>query len=161
MDREANENTIDRELWVVSGDFGLGWLVSNAHTYPGRFLVYWQREGGAYSTSLADLDFCSRSARYWLEGFLYGAEPDAWFGDPAFTYDDSDPRTALWHEALAMFHLTGSWKVGRRCAVDNEELLPSEPSGAPILCSRHRSPGDRPVDRLWPTELDEQPHDLR
>lgn len=131
-------------LWVANGE-DIGILDGNPHTFPGIFLVLWSGLRMSYSCSLSDLSLCSPASAVWLEGYLAGAEPGAWFG-PEFDYDESDARTGQWRDALRLFHETGTWKVGRICEADGLEMLPSEPPGR--LCKTHRS--DSTVTQ-WPT----------
>jgi len=99
-----------RDRWVRDHDGNPGWLGSNGHTFPGRFLTFWPQHGAAYSTSLDELAECSRAAADWLDGFLTGAEPDGRLIEGGgFDYDERDPRTAWYVENWRQFHLTGNW----------------------------------------------------
>ena len=126
---------IDQRLWVRSDEFDSdGFLLGNSHTFPGRFLVWWRKYGAGYSTSLNQLDECSADAAIWLEGYLAGSEPPPWFGDD-FGYDDTDPRTELWYEALRRYRRTGVWSPGRICLSCQTEI----PETAPVDedCTSH------------------------
>jgi hypothetical protein len=121
-------------LWVEDSDHRTGWLGSNPHTFPGRFLVYWAHRGEAYSASLNGLLVVGERAAIWLEGFLAGAEPPGWFGDD-FDYTEDDPRTQEWRRAIERFSLTGTWGPGRVCEEGGHPMLPSEPLG--FRCIEH------------------------
>lgn len=138
------KSPFDQHRWVKDHDQNLGFLGSNPHTHIGRFSVWWTQHQGAYSTSLYDLAVCSGSAAQWLLGFLSGSEPSGWFGDD-FDYDDQDPRTPLWRTAVAGYHLTGTWKLGRRCQECDVDLLPSAPVG--FRCAAHGGA----LSSQWPT----------
>ena len=90
----------------------------SAHTFPGRFSVWWVGLERSSAASLSDLDECSSEAAAWLRGFLAGSEPGHWFEDDGFAYDEDDPRTSEWREAVANFHQTGTWRKGPADGVD-------------------------------------------
>lgn len=66
----------DRALWVEMGG-ERGYIVGNAHTHRGRFLVCFpdRSEYVTMPVSLNELTAISAEARYWLRGFLTGYEP--------------------------------------------------------------------------------------
>jgi hypothetical protein len=121
------------DRWVRDKDGHLGFLGAQGHTFVGRFLTWWSHLGAAYSTSLSELVECSSTSAAWLQGFLSGSEPEPWFGDD-FDFGEDDPRSAIYREALAAYHLTGVWKE-RNCEMCGAEMLPSAPVG--LVCFDH------------------------
>ena len=149
--------TINRALWVWSAKRGIGFLRGSSHVSDaGRFLVHSDELDGAYGGSLYEFEICSPEAATWLDGFLTGAEPQAWFSDEQFDYDPEDPRTSTWHEALELFHRTGTWAPGRSCEVCHVELLPSAPVG--LRCPEHHPGAVNGVyPSYWPSVEDRPP----
>jgi hypothetical protein len=89
---------------------------------------------------------------------LAGSEPGHWFDDPKFDYDEADPRSGVWRDAVVLFHRTGAWLPGRTCGVCGRELLLSAPAGDPLCIEHHasaESTGEYPSS--WPSVVTPEP----
>jgi hypothetical protein len=101
----------DPVLWVELAARPGRWTIHyNPHTHPGRFAVVDADDNAIYA-SRGDVTACSLEARYWLDGFLRGSEPDAerMFGPDIWESDGDDPRWVRWRAALDQFRRTGDW----------------------------------------------------
>ncbi|MCD4682299.1 MAG: hypothetical protein K8R86_03360 [Bacteroidales bacterium] len=69
----------------------------------------------------------SEQARYWVEGFLNGTEPDPSVNkDGDVDFENQEYR--IWTQAVDLFHETGYWTdEERKCEKCGSALLQSEP----------------------------------
>ncbi len=102
----------DEQLWFTMGDCcpGKHYLIYNPHTFPGRMGAWCPVKRVSFCVSIAEVEECSSEARYWIEGFLKGNEPDAPMDDYGDYVLDDDPRYEQWRENVKQFSLTGYWK---------------------------------------------------
>jgi hypothetical protein len=104
----------DRALWFEHlGCHGRHFLLGNAHTVPGRLLAWCPRDERSLFVSRADIGRMSRAARYWIEGFLHGNEPEppaGRDGPPDFT----SSAYRRWQADAAAFRTSGTWPTRRR-----------------------------------------------
>jgi hypothetical protein len=104
---------LDPSLWIeVEGVAGRCYLIGNPHTFRGRMYAYSEGLARDLAVSRADIRNSSTEARYWVEGFLSGNEPDGdqMFG-PAFL-DQDDRLAERWQNALSHFTQAGNWPYG-------------------------------------------------
>lgn len=133
----AAEPDIDEDLWFTGVCEGRDYLISqNGHTFPGRMSARCPVRKVSFNVSLSEMEDMSREARYFVQGFLAGAEPDLPYDDEG----DLDPDDLqAWRAATARFNRTGSW-YGRwgTCRVCGCVLLPDL---AGNRCEAHRESG--------------------
>lgn len=100
---------IDRSLWFLHrGCTGRHYLLGNPHTVPGRMQAWCPRERRSFFVAKADMESLSKAARYWVDGFLHGCEPDpppGVDGPPDF----GSRAYARWQRQAAEFRTTGAW----------------------------------------------------
>jgi hypothetical protein len=74
----SDEAKVDPTLWFTMEPSceGRHFLLYNSHTFPGRFTAWCPMKKRAVNVSKSDVRDCSQEAKYWLKGFLSGAEPD-------------------------------------------------------------------------------------
>lgn len=104
---------IDPRLWVVvTGVDGRCYLSGNAHTFRGRIQAWSQDLERSLTVSKHEISDSSVEARYWVEGFLAGNEPEGslMFG-PSF-WEGEEDLTERWLTALEDFRASGAWKYG-------------------------------------------------
>ncbi|NEQ28535.1 MAG: hypothetical protein F6K28_58120 [Microcoleus sp. SIO2G3] len=78
--------------------------------------------------SKSEIEECSLEARYWIQGFLAGNEPDAPVDAEGDYLSDDDPKYERWRAAVKQFPETGLWVVSERtCESCGEDLLPTQP----------------------------------
>jgi hypothetical protein len=105
---------LDRTLWFEHlGCSGRHYLIGNPHTVPGRMLAWCPREERSLFVSRADIGRMSRAARYWVEGFLHGSEPEPPPG-PDGPPEFGSPGYRRWQLDVAQFHASGAWPTRRR-----------------------------------------------
>lgn len=125
----------DPELWFEASCGGRDVLLGNAHTFVGRMSAWCPRERVSYNVSLSELGEMSVPARYWVRGFLHGAEPDEPEYDPPSQLPAEE--LAAWEAALAQFRRTGDWSASyRACPSCGRVLFPGNITGG---CERHPS----------------------
>lgn len=104
---------IDRSLWFHHlGCTGRHYLLGNPHTVPGRMLGWCPSERCSVFVSRADIGAMSRNARYWIDGFLHGSEPDPPPGEDG-PPDFSSREYKAWLRDAARFRRTGAWPTPR------------------------------------------------
>jgi hypothetical protein len=124
----AEEPVVDERLWFEARCGGRDFLVGNGHTFPGRIAAWCPERRVAYNVSRVELGAMSDEARFWIDGFLAGAEPD-----PPEDGDEAD--LVAWRAATIRFHRTGRWfGRWRTCATCGCVLLPD--SAGPT-CAEH------------------------
>lgn len=130
-----SEPDYDPELWFTMGPCceGRHYLLYNPHTFPGRMGAWCPQKQTSFCVSKSEIHDCSDAARYWIQGFLRGNEPDA----PTDAEDDDylpedHPRYQAWRAAILQFPDTGIWMRGDRfCKKCGQILLPTQPG---LLC---------------------------
>jgi hypothetical protein len=87
-----------------------GWIIGNAHTVVGRFEVSFPEF--RMSLSSWEVGPLTEHARWWLEGFLDGSEPDP----ESVLGPDFDPHEPInsanyqqYQEWIDAFHADGHW----------------------------------------------------
>lgn len=105
---------VDPSLWFEPGCCrGPHYLRFNPHvdSEPGRMGAWCPTLRRAFTVRREEVIRCSPEARYWMRGFLYGAEPeppvDEEDGGPL---EDGDPRLERWRVAVREFDETGIWE---------------------------------------------------
>lgn len=101
------------DLWVeVDGYPGKLFIMGNPHTFPGRITGWSYDNDESLYFSKNEITASSEAARWWIEGYLHGAEPepDEYLGVHPHDVDDmdnGDPRLNQWLDALATFRQNG------------------------------------------------------
>lgn len=113
------EPEFDEKLWFTMGDCcsGRHYLLYNPHTFVGRMGAWCPLKKVQFCVSKSEVEECSSEARYWIEGFLKGNEPDAPLDDFGDYVPDEDPRFKRWRENIKQFSLNGHWNY------DEEPLM--------------------------------------
>jgi hypothetical protein len=107
---------------------GKHYLLCNAHTFPGRMRAWCPNKQIVFSVSKSAMEDCSPEARYWVQGFLAGCEPDAPLDQKGNYLPEDDPKYERWRAAIKQFPETGIWVVqDRACEGCGEKLLPTQP----------------------------------
>ena len=134
MDSNDTRPELDQNLWFVAACGERDLLIGNGHTFTGRIAAWCPSRQVSYNISLTELGEMSEQARYWLRGFLAGAEP----GLPRNGDDEPlDEDLAAWREATARFRRTGAWfGRWRTCRMCGCLLLPDT---AAMECAQHRT----------------------
>lgn len=109
-------------------------LQGQGHTFPGRMSAWCPHEQLSYNVSLSEMGAMSDEARYFVIGFLSGAEPGPPYDDDG-NIDPADLRA--WLSATARFRQSGQW-YGRwgTCRTCGCVLLPDT---AEDQCHDHRN----------------------
>ena len=103
----------DPNLWVeVDGYPGRLFIMGNPHTFAGRISAWSYDNDESLYFSKSEVTASSDAARWWIEGYLHGAEPSpaAYLViDPrdVDVMDDDDPRLEQWRDALTHFRESG------------------------------------------------------
>lgn len=124
---------VDERLWFEASCGGRDFLVGNGHTFVGRMAAWCPDKRVGYNVSLGEMREMSDAARYWVAGYLAGAEPGHPHADDEGDVDEAD--MAAWEAALRRFRRTGDW-YGRwgTCQVCGCVLLPDT---AADRCAEH------------------------
>jgi hypothetical protein len=86
--------------------------------------------------SKSEMTDCSIEARYWIQGFLSGNEPDAPVDELGDYLPDDYPKREKWRAAVRQFPETGLWVTqDRKCETCEDELLPTQPGMKCPKCS--------------------------
>lgn len=118
--------SFDRKLWFTMKGCkgkckGKHYFIENAHTFIGRMLAYCPHTKEYFLMSKFDIIKMSNESKYWLKGFLSGAEPEP---------PDENPKNnkyLFWEKSIKRFHQTGAWAENkRRCKVCRKQALFSE-----------------------------------
>lgn len=100
----------DKALWFEHlGCSGKHYLIGNPHTVPGRMWAWCPKEQCTIFISKADMGKMSKSAEYWVNGFLSGNEPEP----PVDEEGDIDFKSKAykaWQRNCRQFTETGKWK---------------------------------------------------
>lgn len=126
----TTEPQLDTDLWFEAGHCeGRHYvLVSNPHTFVGRFSAWCPSKKVGFCASKSEVTACSRETTYFLKGLLCGQEPDAPVNDDGDHLPSSDPEYRAWIEATDLLQDTGSWNARfRTCTVCGARLLPANP----------------------------------
>jgi hypothetical protein len=112
---EADETPeFDPSLWfpcslaAASRDY----LVGNAHTFRGRMLAYCERKEGSryyYVSASEVLPDCSDAARWWVKGFLAGAEPEPPRDQEGDYLPFDHPEMVAWRRKAEGWADAGTW----------------------------------------------------
>jgi hypothetical protein len=101
------------DLWVEVASYpGRLFIMGNPHTFTGRITGWSFDRDESFYFSKGDVTDASDAARWWLDGYLHGSEPEfeQFFAlDPSTLgeIDDDDARWAEWRAALQEFRATG------------------------------------------------------
>lgn len=107
-EKPATPDGLDRSLWFLHhGCEGRHYLLGNPHTVPGRMLAWCPRHRRSFFVNLSEMERLSKAARYWIAGYLHGAEPDPPAGEDGPPDFDS-PEYRIWEESTARFRETGA-----------------------------------------------------
>lgn len=102
--------TYDEALWFHHrGCTGKHYLLGNPHTFPGRMQAWCPMKGRSFFVSKAEMLEASPESKYWVSGFLAGAEPEP----PKNAERDVDFESQeykKWEQRVAEFHQSGSWR---------------------------------------------------
>lgn len=129
------EEEIDEELWFFhKGCEGNHFLVDNPHTFPGRILAWCVKNERSFFVSVSEIEKMSEAAKYWLKGFLKGAQP----GPPKNIHGDVDFESTAyskWQKSVQLFSKTGYWSdEDRKCKICETVILFSDPNNACESC---------------------------
>ncbi|QXC63225.1 hypothetical protein KSP35_10800 [Aquihabitans sp. G128] len=113
---------LDEALWFSGACGERDYLVGNSHTFTGRLSAWCPTTEVSYSVSSSEITEMSLEARYFIKGFLHGAEPDPPMDAEGDTDDDD---LEAWRQAVARFRRNGTW-YGRwgTCSVCGSVVLP-------------------------------------
>ena len=106
---------VDPRLWF-SCDLeptARDYLVGNAHTFTGRMLAYCERKEGSpryYVSATSVWRDCSDEARYWVAGFLAGAEPQPPRDEDGDWLPPDHADFVAWRAKADAFTDTGQWQ---------------------------------------------------
>lgn len=123
---------VDERLWFEASCGRRDFVVGNGHTFVGRLAAWCPHDRVGYNVSLGEMGEMSDECRYYVAGYLAGAEPGYPVDDDG-EFDEADHDA--WRSALHRFRQTGSW-YGRwgTCAVCGCVLLPDT---AAARCAEH------------------------
>ena len=111
--RTGKRSETHPDLWVEVADYpGRLHIMGNPHTFPGRVTAWSFERNESLYFSKDDVTEASEAARWWLDGYLHGSEPEfeEYFAIEAGDMgdvDEADPRWAEWRAALEEFRATG------------------------------------------------------
>jgi hypothetical protein len=127
----------DPELWFIASCGGRDFLLGNGHAFRGRMSAWCPQASRPYNVSLAEIREMSPAARYWVQGFLHGAEPHP----PQDTNADAAAADLLaWQGACGRFRRTGNWfGRWRACQACGRVLWPD---AAADQCDSHQGQRD-------------------
>ena len=102
MTSTAELPKIQQTLWFELGDErpGRHYILGNAHPYPGRILAWSPAESKTFFVYKDEMNAVSDQAKYWIEGFLHGAE---------LRPPEGEAEHAEWLAAREHFHRHGDW----------------------------------------------------
>jgi hypothetical protein len=104
----ASTKNVRRKLWITLASSGeKGFIVGSCHTFPGRFLVWFDNDQRARCVSKAELADASQEAEWWIDGFLHGSVPLA---------PEDASSEAEWWGNRASFLRTGYWPTSEASA---------------------------------------------
>ncbi len=108
---------IDLRLWFKHlGCTGKHFLLGNPHTVAGRMMAWCPKTERSIFVSKADIGSTSLLARYWIEGFLHGSEPEPPAGKDG-PPDFESKKYKDWQRRTEEFRLSGTWNRQNRRAV--------------------------------------------
>jgi len=131
-----NNLKYDKNLWFEHlGCKGKHYLIGNPHTYVGRMWAWCPKEERTFFVSKADMGEMSEQAKFWVQGFLNGHEPDPPVNeDGDVDFESLEYKT--WTEAMVFFHETGFWTdQERKCEKCGKMILKSEPGVKCMDCN--------------------------
>jgi hypothetical protein len=119
---ELAGSAVDEQLWFLAPCGGRDFFVGNGHTFTGRIAAWCPDIGRHYNVSVAEVQQMSEAARFWVQGFLHGTEPDP----PRDPDGETSPEDlTAWLAATTRFRRTGSWfGRWRTCQSCGRVLLP-------------------------------------
>jgi hypothetical protein len=101
--------TLDEALWFHhQGCSGKHYFLGNPHTFHGRMMAWCPLKTRSFFVSKSEILEASSEAKYWIAGFLAGAEPEP----PRNANQDVDfksPEYRKWEQRVTEFRRTGSW----------------------------------------------------
>jgi len=142
----AESPDFDPQLWFMGDEHcpGKHYLIGNSHTFRGRMRAWCPTMQRSFSVSKRGITECSLEAKYWIQGFLTGNEPDYPRNEDREPLPPEDPRSHRWEAAVALFAETGYWNESERtCEQCGAELLPSAFDDLCQNCSAAVNPLDR------------------
>jgi hypothetical protein len=101
----------DEKLWFTMGSHceGKHYLLGNPHTFVGRMLAWCSQKEVSFFVSKSAIDECSVEAKYWIEGFLKGNEPEPPTNENSdMDFESEDYKN--WLEKIEEFRQIGVWK---------------------------------------------------
>jgi len=100
----------DKRLWFrIRGCPGKHFLLGNAHTHLGRISAWCPSQGLVTSVGFPEIEEMPPEARFWVQGFLSGNEPDYCGLDQDGRFDPEGQQYRKWVVACATFLETGTW----------------------------------------------------
>jgi hypothetical protein len=116
------EEPVDERLWFQATCGGRDYLVGSGNTFTGRMAAWCPAQRVGYNVSLGEIGTMPDETRYFITGFLAGAQPDRPVDDQG---DMDEADLAAWRSATQRFRRTGYW-YGRwgTCKVCGCVLLP-------------------------------------
>lgn len=108
-----DEPECDENLWFTMGSHckGKHYLLRNAHTFVGRIDAWCPKKKVIFRIFKSEIDECSVEAKYWVQGFLAGNEPEAPRDEHGNLLEWDDPRHQEWLAAVKSFAETGYFQV--------------------------------------------------
>jgi hypothetical protein len=115
-DQYGQRFSLDTSLQVVI-DGHVGYIEGNAHTHRGRMHIYFPHLGYDLTHSVDEIDSMSEAARWWIQGFLVGSEPNIfeYLGIDDIPEDETPEPTATdydrWRRFNSRCRAAGQWPV--------------------------------------------------
>lgn len=121
----SDQIKMDKNLWFTLQDHecqGEHYILGNPHTFNGRILGYCTEKGKSFYFSKAEIKNMSLETKYWIQGYLFGNEPEP-PTDEEGNMDFNSNSYLHWKESAELFHETGVWLSGERKCEACEKLL--------------------------------------
>lgn len=132
-DHADQPDELDERLWFEADCGGRDLIGGNGHTFRGRLVAWCPHHRTWYHVSRDTMGVMPDETRYFVAGFLAGAEPEC----PSDADGDTDAADHVaWLSAIRRFRRTGKW-YGRwsTCEVCGCVLLPDS---ANTRCHEHQ-----------------------
>lgn len=103
-----NDMKFNRVLWFTHEKCeGEHYLIGNPHTFPGRMLAWCPCKERFFYVSKSEIIDLSDEAKYWIEGFLHGNEPEP----PTNGEGEGDSDVYReWLDECSRFQQLGHWQ---------------------------------------------------
>ncbi len=108
--KKMNDSKYDERLWFLhKGCDGKHYFISNPHTFPGRMLAWCPIRKTDFCVPKSEMEAISESAKYWIQGFLTGNQPNPPLDESGDVNFDS-PEYKNWLIKIEEFGKTGDWE---------------------------------------------------